>query len=858
MRRFGLLVLLSCCIHSVSAQQSPPADASPQSGVIRQIDFEGLRRVPVESLRARITVREGAPLDPRQIERDVRTLDDLGWFESVSVRVELVPLQLAAEFGLPRLDLFAAESVFPSGLLSTSIPLLRLVFVLEERPYLAGVDFAGSELLNASDITQILSARGLDLKLASPSNRTELWRASRAIESELAERGRPQARAQLRLVPLPTDAVLAEFYIVDGPRIAAGRVDFLGNLAFSNKTLRNKMDRIAPHAWFAGLRGKDVFTPERLALDRERIERYYRNHGYPQARLGEAQVEIVKKKVLDWLPWPRRKEQEQFRIFIPVQEGPQFRIESFRVEGGGLEKLDGLPESIGSFKPGETYSEEKLLHAQEELARLPLLRKADGSRHVVDLDQQFDAGTGSVQVVLRARPTEAYVIRRIEFTGHHRFSDRFYRRRVRLVEGEPFDETRLEEGLKRLADSGFIRAATPDDIKLTWDHEKRTVDVTITVEEIGRQRISFSGGASGWGSTAGIAYNLFDMLGGEELITGQLEGGPESLITAVQLAKEGMFGSRASFGLSFYRTVVRPRLPGSGGSERLFSANSIGLSQSWTQPLGKSDTIAFQYDLARTTSRTPAATGISLGDGSGETLRRTSRSSAAVTWMRQSRTRRLESSAAVAGGPLGGDEKFLRASAEGARIDRDRLSRGRNAWAFRGLAAAVKPHSGATLPLQTRLFGGGEVVRGLRDAEFTPFAVVNSADAGGHPMSRAFATGANVVAAVNAEYRVPLQSSTELAAFFDAASAWSFDRLLGSALLAGTNGRWRASSGLELRWQMPATLLGAPNPLAGETLRLHYAVNVLRLGRAVLLGDGSLFRLPERRGAAGWALGKLF
>ena len=42
------------------------------------------------------------------------------------------------------------------------------------------------------------------------------------------------------------------------------------------------------------------------------------------------------------------------------------------------------------------------------------------------------------------------------------------------------------------------------------------------------------------------------------------------------------------------------------------------------------------------------------------------------------------------------------------------------------------------------------------------------------------------------------------------------------------------------------------------TVRFHYAINPLRLGRTILLPGGTRFRPPDRRGAWGWALGSLF
>jgi outer membrane protein assembly factor BamA len=568
---------------------------------------------------------------------------------------------------------------------------------------------------------------------------------------------------------------------------------------------------------------------------------------------------VFKKKVLDWLPWPRKKEEERFRISIPVNEGPVYRLEWLRMEGTGLEDLDGLPESIPRFVPGELYSEEKILRAQAELARLPQLRREDGSRHVIDLDQRFDPNAGTVRVVLRARPTDAYVVRRIEFKGHHRFGDTFYRRRVRIAEGEPFDATRLEQGLARLADSGFIRPVGPEGIQLTWDHEKRTVDVHISIEEIGRQRISFSGGGSGWGSTAGIAYNLFDLFGGEELLTGYLEGGPESLFTAVQLARQGVFGTRAGLGLSLYRSVIRPQLPGSGERQHLFDARTLGASVTWSQPAGREDSLSLRYDLARTRAVAPAATANSIEEGA--RAGRASRSAMNFAWVRQSAAQRIQLSGAVAGGPLGGEEQTVRASAEWARLAADPFTGGRNTWGFRGLVSAVRPHSGATLALHHRLTGDGQLVRGLRSRELTTYGATNATSPDGHSHSRWFTAGGDLVVAANSEYRVslaPLLPRVQAAAFFDAASLWSLSNLASGEVLEATDGRWRATSGLELRWQMPASLLGGPNPLAEETLRLHYAVDVLRLARTSFLPDGTHFRLPGRRSALGWALGSLF
>src|SRR5437879_10785169 len=91
--------------------------------------------------------------------------------------------------------------------------------------------------------------------------------------------------------------------------------------------------------------------------------------------------------------------------------------------------------------------------------------------------------------------------------------------------------------------------------------------------------------------TAGVVYNVFDLLGGEELITAHIEGGPQSLQTLLGVAKEGLLGTRVSLGLSLFNNLVRPNLPGSPGHRRLFTSRSSGFGLSSTYPLAASDTL---------------------------------------------------------------------------------------------------------------------------------------------------------------------------------------------------------------------------------------------------------------------------
>jgi outer membrane protein insertion porin family len=840
--------------------QSPASRSDPPPnrrliGIIQQIEFSGLRRISAATLRAHIHSREGQPLDPAVIESDVRALDRLNWFDSVRVALEERPVLLA--------DLRLGDASSDAPALE---PMFRLIFMLEERPFLAGVEFRGSRALSDERIRALLPQRGITLKEAVPVNRTDVWRASRAIEAALGDLGYPQAAVRVRYREVPTAAARAIFEVQDGPHITVARVNFKGNRIFSDRKLRKQMKRVAPGARLAGLRGKDIYTPARLEEDLERVGEYYRNHGYPEARVGRPEVETIETRVRHWLPVPRRRAATRFHISVPVQEGQVYRLGDVRVRsemtGEDFDSRSAEALVLRRLKPAEPYSQEEVERARETLAhrRARASGKAGTAAPEVDAIPQLEPETRTVRVTFRVREAHPYIVRRIEFLGAKRFNDRYYRRRILLKESEPFDPNKLELGLAQIARAGFIRPPKKEDVRVRFDEARYMVDVTIRVEEVGRQRISLVGGHGPLGSTIGLAYNVFDLFGGEELITAHIEGGPQSLQMLLGVAKDGLFGTRASLGLSLFHNVIQPNLPGPSGRGRLFTSRSSGFGAGWTYPLASSDTLGLNYQLSDTSTTYNLALPPALAGIVSNSLRTsTSSRSLGLTESHEGERNRWDASASVSGGWLGGNENLLRSSLQYARFQPDPLSRRRNSWAFRGYLSGVSSYRG-DLPLSSRLFAGDELVRGFRPGELSPYALVSPASAPGVSVFRAQAVGADLAGAVNAEYRMPLAHQNasgrapraELAGFFDTGSGWLLPGWLGPnrpALLEGTNGALRASTGVELRLRLP---------VVEQTVRVHYSMNPLRLAEAFALPDGSKFRPPDRRAAFGWALGNFF
>src|SRR4029077_3989310 len=175
------------------------------------------------------------------------------------------------------------------------------------------------------------------------------------------------------------------------------------------------------------------------------------------------------------------------------------------------------------------------------------------------------------------------------------------RRRILLREGHPIDDRTLEAGILRLARTGYFKPIRKEDIDVQLDEATYTANVSIRLQEIGQQRASLVGGTAQFGSTLGIAYTVFDLLNREELLSAQLEGGPETLQIMLGLAKEGIFGTRASLAFSVFNNVVRPRFATSAKGP-FFYSRSEGIRIPWTYPLTDANSVGVNYTLSRTTT----------------------------------------------------------------------------------------------------------------------------------------------------------------------------------------------------------------------------------------------------------------
>jgi outer membrane protein assembly complex protein YaeT len=816
-----------------AALKRPNTEKAP---IIDSLEFIGLRRISSAAVKVHLSLHPGDRFDAVKLQRDLRTLARLGWFGAI--RVEEIP-RAALDLQEPREQ-----------------ERLILAFYFKEEPILSRLEYHGSRLVSTKQIEKLLDEKKLAPPLGKPADPAALQRIAVAIRSSLNELGHPEASVQVRGHEQANATVTVRFEIQDGPHLPVRWVRFEGNPGVSEKPLRAQMQSIAPWKPFASLRSKNAYSRETFEEDRQRIVTYYLDHGYPEARIGNARVAKSTERSRKWFPLPHRATSSGLSLTIPVEAGPFYLFDSIEPTQAlqqAVEKQSNKPLLLPVAGQGRAFSQQEV----EKLRRFysgrlqPSGLKPDfTSGQSVVAHPIFDSANHTVRLKLTLSDSPPYLVRRIEFQGLHKFSDRYVRRRIPLREGYPMDDRALEAGLTKLARTGYFKPIHKEDIHIQLDDSRRTADILIRLEEIGQQRATFSGGHAQFGSTLGLAYTVFDLFNREELLTAKFEGGPESLQFVLGIAKEGIFGTRGSLALSIFNNVLRPRFT-RGVQGPFFTSHTDGISLPYTYALTNADSLGISYTLSQTNSDqqfgAPASTDLPPIDLRAHISSR----SLGTAWVHDAGNQRILISNSASGGLLGGDENMVRSSAEAARIFRDPLFDQKNAWAFRTTFTGAGTYRG-NMPFYSRLFSGDEFVRGLRTGELGPFAMIERTAPSGATTYSPSLTGANLLTAANAEYRIPLAGGTEAAGFFDLGSGWLLPNWLGPAkptLLTATNGVLHGSTGVQLQWTIP----GIQVPL-----RSYYSFNVLRLDRRIPLSGKSLFFAHNRFSAFGWGLGSLF
>ncbi len=494
-------VLAMSAVSTLFAQTAPGgfgATAAAPSQTLCQPQVIGNRRIPKESVLARLFSHQGDLYDPIVVERDFNSLWNTGYFEDV--RIERADTDKC----------------------------IQLVIYVHEKPTIREINYKGVNAVSQSDILERFKKAKVGLTVESQYDPTKIKRAEVVLRELLAEHGHQFATIKTEIKTIPPAAVTLTFIVKEGPTVKVGKIAFEGNNNVNDRTLRYAMKNLRPigipHSIiFENLLAR-TFDASKLDEDTERVRQAYRDRGYFKALTSEPITHTRDAGGINIFTLSPSKG-KRIDILMPVEEGSRYRLGGITFSGNKAVTNTKVLRAQFAQKDGEYFNAtlfgkglEQLRKAYGQLGFINFVGtpvpRIDEAKKLVYLDIEVDEG-------------KKFYVSRIEFTGNTITRDKVIRRELLLEEGQQYNSQAWELSILRLNQLNYFETLKADqDSESRLNADAGTVDLLLKLKEKGKNSIGLNGGISGLSGTfVGLNYETNNFLGLGETLSVQANVG---------------------------------------------------------------------------------------------------------------------------------------------------------------------------------------------------------------------------------------------------------------------------------------------------------------------------------------------
>ncbi len=460
------LSMLSALVSMVMVSQSAWA---VEPFKVRDIRIEGLQRVEPGTIFVSLPVQVGDTYTDDKGSAAIRTLFGLGLFKDVRIEV--------------------------NGDV--------LVVVVEERPTVADIDFAGIKEFDKDVL--IKSLRDVGLADGRPFDKAQLDRAEQELKRQYINRSLYAAQVVTTVTPIERNRVNLTFTVTEGEPAQISEIRIVGNKVFTESSLRDLFD-LDTGGWLSWYTKSNRYSRAKLNADIETLRSYYLTRGYLEFKVDSTQVAIAPNKT-------------DISITINVTEGERFIVTSVKLAGDFLGKDDEF-KTLVAIRPGQAYNADEV--AKTTKAFTDFFGVFGYAFARVEAIPEVDRVNNRVSLTLQANPARRASVRKINVAGNTRTRDVVVRREFRQLEASWYDGDKIRlsrDRVDRLGYFGEVAVEThevpgsPDQVDLTLNvTEKPTGSLTLGAGFSSADGLGLSFGlkqenAFGSGNSLGVQVN---------------------------------------------------------------------------------------------------------------------------------------------------------------------------------------------------------------------------------------------------------------------------------------------------------------------------------------------------------------
>lgn len=720
-----LSVLLVICLSVLST-------ASYAQMIVRQIEVKGTERIDPTTVLSYLDLQVGQELNRQSLDTALKSLFATGLFADVSLD--------------QRGDTIIVNVV--------------------ENPIINQIAFEGNDQIEDEELQAEVQLRPRQV-----FTRTKVQNDVNRLYQVYRRNGRFSANIEPKIIRLDQNRVNLVFEVSEGPITKIKSIRFVGNKRFDDDHLRSEIST-KETAWYRFVTADDRYDPDRLAYDQELLRRYYLSQGYADFELISAVAELS-------------TDQDHFFITFTLSEGQRYKIGKVDIDSR-LRDFDSsvLNEHI-SFFEGDWYNAEEVQTSVDAITdKLGDLQYAFVS---VRPETKRNKEEGIIDITFTVSESPRVFVERINVNGNIRTLDKVVRREMLIVEGDPFNRSKLSRSEQNVRNLDFFETVDVQ-TKPGSAPDRTVVDVDVSEKSTGELSVG-AGFSTADGPLADMRIRERNLLGrGQDLLLAATVAGERTEFD-LSFTEPYFLNRDVSAGFDLFHVTRDLQDESSFDQRRTGGALRIGYpwSQKWRQVLRLRAEKNEITDVKDTASRF-----VLEQEGERDTLAL----SQSLTY--DDRNNVLDPTegllywlnAEVTG--FGGDSQYVSART-GASYYYPVLDS--VVFNLLGEIGAIEGYNDEEVAINERYYLGGTTLRGFEQAGLGPRDISTNDSLGGNRFYRG-----------TAEFSFPLGLPEELGikghAFGDAGSVFEVDGADGDPNAVDEH-NLRASLGMGVSWRSP-------------------------------------------------------
>jgi outer membrane protein insertion porin family len=399
--------------------------------------------------------------------------------------------------------------------------------VVVEYPRVAEVRIQGNNKLKREDVEAKVTLK--EGYFARPSLFTQDITAIRAL---YAEKGYTQARVETKKSPVGKEhTVVVTYAITEGGKVKIRHIDLLGNGALASAEIRKVIESKESKWWRGG-----YYKPATIEEDLKKIKDLYGTQGYLDA---EARIDheerLNKGKMLD--------------LYIRVDEGRQYTLGRLTWSGNKVVSDDEI-RTFNTLKEGDPFELDRIERLQWAISSRYLEQGYLWNRIVPERStrgRRIDLGL----TIVENNPAS---IHEIKIAGNTKTFESVVRREISVLPGDRFVLTRVQRSLRDIVSLGYFNG--PPKVETPVVNDKGDIDLALTVEEKTTGNFKMGAGFSQLNSLSGffgVQENNF--LGRGKTVSVDVEFGKYRKNINAVYTEPYLLGSNNSLSVSVYNWI---------------------------------------------------------------------------------------------------------------------------------------------------------------------------------------------------------------------------------------------------------------------------------------------------------------